>query len=82
MQKIDPEPLANFLYLLADEEAALMEQLAWISTHPVSKERAEYIIAEIKSKGGIHIRDFQFDLAGSKNRNTRFRLIGFAHQAL
>ena len=49
--KIDPEPLANFLYLLADEEAALMEQLAWISTHPVSKERAEYIIAEIKSKG-------------------------------
>ena len=44
---INPEPLANFLYLLAGEENGLLESLAWIRTHPVSKERAEYIIAEI-----------------------------------
>ena len=44
---INPEPLANFLYLLAGEETGLLESLAWIRTHPVSKERAEYIIAEI-----------------------------------
>tara|TARA_B100000795_G_scaffold81356_2_gene58641 strand:+ start:30204 stop:31016 length:813 start_codon:yes stop_codon:yes gene_type:complete len=46
---INPEPLANFLYLLAGEERGLLESLSWISTHPVSKERAEYIIAEINN---------------------------------
>ncbi len=47
---INPEPLANFLYLLAGEETGLLESLEWISTHPVSKERAEYIIAKIDNE--------------------------------
>lgn len=48
--KIDPKPLANFLYMLAEEEGSTGEYLAWISTHPESKERAEYIIEYCKSK--------------------------------
>jgi len=40
---IDPAPFADFLYSLgsgSDTE----EYLSWVSTHPYSKERAEYII--------------------------------------
>lgn len=42
--KIDPEPFANFLYKLSETEPESMAYLSWISTHPDSKERAEYII--------------------------------------
>lgn len=47
--KINPEPMANFLYLLASEHHELMEKLAWISTHPVSQERAELIIEKMNT---------------------------------
>ena len=47
---IDPEPFANFLYKLADEESESMKYLSWISTHPDSKERAEYIIEYCRDK--------------------------------
>ncbi|MDP3915522.1 MAG: M48 family metallopeptidase [Bacteroidota bacterium] len=47
---IDPEPFANFLYSLSDETKNLPSQIYWISTHPESKERAEKIIEQIKSK--------------------------------
>ncbi|WP_339696840.1 M48 family metallopeptidase [uncultured Roseivirga sp.] len=42
--KINPEPFANFLYKLSDKENEATKYLTWISTHPDSKERAEYII--------------------------------------
>ncbi len=48
--KIDPEPFANFLYRLSDEEKNIPNQIYWISTHPESKERAEKIIEYIKDK--------------------------------
>jgi predicted Zn-dependent protease len=48
--EIDPEGFANFLYRLAEEETALDGHLSWISTHPGSKERAEYIIEYISGK--------------------------------
>jgi len=41
---INPEPFANFLYKLSDKEPESTKHLTWISTHPDSKERAEYII--------------------------------------
>lgn len=41
---IDPEPFADFLYKLATETSDDNSLLNWISTHPESKERAEYII--------------------------------------
>ena len=41
---IDPEPYADFLYRLSEEEGDAMKYLAWINTHPLSKERAEYIM--------------------------------------
>jgi beta-barrel assembly-enhancing protease len=47
---IDPEPFANFLFRLADEEKNIPRQVYWISTHPDSKERAENIIKYIKGK--------------------------------
>ena len=48
--KIDPEPFANFLYRLGDENKNIPNQVYWISTHPDSKERAENIIATLKGK--------------------------------
>lgn len=42
--KINPEPFANFLYKLSENEHEVMKYMTWISTHPDSKERAEYII--------------------------------------
>lgn len=41
---INPEPFANFLYKLSENESKIVSRLIWISTHPDSKERAKYII--------------------------------------
>lgn len=41
---INPEHFANFLYELGASEATNMKYFSWISAHPDSKERAEYII--------------------------------------
>lgn len=48
---VDPRPLADFLYKLADGEPEATKYLTWMSTHPDLKERAEYIIAH--SKGDV-----------------------------
>lgn len=48
--EINPEPFANFLYKMSNNETNIPKQLYWISTHPESKERAEDIIAYIKDK--------------------------------
>ena len=48
--KVNPEPFANFLYKLSNKEHAATEYLKWISTHPDSRERAEYIIEYSKNK--------------------------------
>jgi beta-barrel assembly-enhancing protease len=50
--KVDPGPLANFLYKLAEKEHEATKYLRWISTHPDTKERAEYIIEYSNSKQG------------------------------
>jgi predicted Zn-dependent protease len=42
--KVNPKPFANFLYKLSSKEHEASKYLTWISTHPDSKERAEYII--------------------------------------
>ncbi len=42
--KINPEPFADFLYKIAEQEDESTDYLTWIRTHPDSKERAEYII--------------------------------------
>ena len=42
---IDPHPFADFLYLTGNGESE--EAFEWLSTHPSSKERMEYVIAEI-----------------------------------
>jgi len=41
---INPEPFANFLYRLAGKDSENAAYFSWISTHPDSKERAEYLI--------------------------------------
>lgn len=48
--KVNPEPFANFLYKLSLKDDAKTEYLTWISNHPDSKERAEYIIEHSKNK--------------------------------
>lgn len=48
--ELDPEPFANFLYRIDDQESAINDYLSWLSTHPDSKERAEYIIDYMQDK--------------------------------
>lgn len=47
---VNPEPFADFLYKLSDNENEATKYLTWISTHPDSKDRAEYIIEYSKDK--------------------------------
>jgi predicted Zn-dependent protease len=42
--KIDPEPFAEFLYKMAEKDTDNLNFLVWVSTHPDSKERAEYVL--------------------------------------
>lgn len=49
---LNPEPFGEFLYKLADNEGEVPKYLTWISTHPDSKERAEYII-EYSKKSSV-----------------------------
>lgn len=47
--KVDPKPMADFMYQLA-MESNLDAALYWISDHPESEERAKYILEYIKDK--------------------------------
>ncbi len=48
--RINPGPFADFLYKLSTTESESTKYFTWISTHPDSKERAEYIISYSKDK--------------------------------
>lgn len=48
--KINPQPYADFLYKLASSQDEASAYWQWVSTHPDSKERAEYIVEYSKSK--------------------------------
>ncbi|MEQ1744952.1 MAG: M48 family metallopeptidase [Saprospiraceae bacterium] len=47
---IRPEPFADFMFRLSGEETEIAKALTWVSTHPDSKDRAEYIIGYSKNK--------------------------------
>jgi len=47
---LNPEDFANFMFKLAEDRSQIEEKLAWISTHPESMERAEYIIEYSKGR--------------------------------
>ncbi|MFN0013682.1 MAG: M48 family metallopeptidase [Saprospiraceae bacterium] len=47
---IRPEPFADFMFRLSASESDLAKALTWVSTHPDSKDRAEYIIGYSKNK--------------------------------
>lgn len=47
---ISPDHLANFLYRLGENNPDDLRYLSWISTHPDSKERAEYIVSYARGK--------------------------------
>lgn len=51
---INPEPFADFLYKLSVRENEATKYLSWISTHPESKERTEYILEYSKDKKGTY----------------------------
>jgi predicted Zn-dependent protease len=46
--QIDPHPFADFLYLTSKGETE--DAFKWLSTHPASKERMEYVLEEIGRK--------------------------------
>jgi len=48
--KINPEPFANFLFKLSAKDNEATKYLTWLTTHPDSKERAEYIVEYGKDK--------------------------------
>jgi len=47
---VNPEPFANFLSKLGNDKEEMAEYLTWVSTHPQSKERAEYVEKYGKNK--------------------------------
>ncbi len=48
--KIDPRPLADFMYKLSLDDPDFLDNLAWISSHPMSEDRALYLLEYIGSK--------------------------------
>lgn len=48
--KLNPEPFADFLFKLSESNQETTKYLTWISSHPDSKDRAEYIIEYSKGK--------------------------------
>jgi predicted Zn-dependent protease len=52
MANLPPDHLANFLYRLGQNAPDNMRYLTWVSTHPDSKERGEYIVQYSKGKSG------------------------------
>ena len=47
--KIDPKPMADFMYQMAQDNQS-EKYMEWISDHPDSEERAKYILEYIKGK--------------------------------
>ncbi len=47
---IDPKPFGEFLYRLGGKNGRMSEYLSWLSTHPDSRERGEYIIGYAEEK--------------------------------
>jgi predicted Zn-dependent protease len=47
---LNPKPFAEFLFKLSDTEADASKYLTWLSTHPDSKLRAEYILDYCKDR--------------------------------
>lgn len=52
--KINPRPFAQFLYRLSLIEDPNAKYLEWVSSHPISKDRSEYINAYLKDKTFIY----------------------------
>lgn len=48
--QVNPEPFADFLYKLSESENEATKYLTWISSHPDSKDRAQYVIEYSKGK--------------------------------
>ena len=71
--KINPEPFANFLYKLSENENDASKYLTWVSTHPESKERAEYIIEYSKDKKS----KFELILTNETWTNLKVKLKGY-----
>lgn len=47
---INPNNFANFLYKISETDSNIEGYITWVSTHPESKERANYIIEQSKGK--------------------------------
>ncbi|MGR6087979.1 MAG: M48 family metallopeptidase [Arcticibacter sp.] len=47
----DARQFGEFMYRLSDEDSSDSSMMVWISTHPDSKDRAEYIIKSASKKG-------------------------------
>jgi predicted Zn-dependent protease len=47
---INPEPFADFLFMMGQEHDALPKAVYWITTHPESEERAKEIVEKLKDR--------------------------------
>ncbi len=48
--EINPEPFSDFMNRLSEKENDALKYLAWVGTHPDSKERSEYILDYCRNK--------------------------------
>ncbi|CCQ75333.1 M48 family metallopeptidase [Magnetospira sp. QH-2] len=55
----DPKPFARFFDRLAEDQGSLEETLAWVSSHPLSENRAT-AIREIQGPDGIAMTDLEW----------------------
>jgi len=66
---INPEGFAEFMYKLSMTEPETMQYLEWVSTHPETQDRAEYIIeySDYKLQGnGAVLADSTWNLLKMK----------------
>ncbi len=52
--EINPEPFANFLYLLSTKDPDFIKNMEWLSTHPSGEDRAAYLVEHMKGKSFKH----------------------------
>lgn len=59
--KIDPEQFANFMFRLGGKANGIDQYLAWVGTHPESRERADYIITYSLTKKDLEFKPILSD---------------------
>ena len=73
---INPNNFANFLYKISETDSNIESYITWVSTHPESNERANYIIEQSKGK----LKQFKSILSNDTWNTLKKELNDFHYQ--